>query len=226
MTGERMNTFRILSFLIAVSAQALTAAQEPGAPAGVTEGDFEALRNTSPFVRSLNLSESLILTGIARVQGDLYATLYDRETNESHVVSQSANPQGWRMVGVAGDEKDLEKVTAQISVAGGEVFSVRFDERQLRPKDGKLPFRPGGAGSSPSEERSLPTNYKEGFSGDGYRGPPPPEIVQKMEKLSESGRNELMRQAGEIREKYRDKSREERQAIFVRMLDQAVKDRR
>lgn len=222
-----MNAFRFLVLFIAGSAQTFVVAEETTTPARVTERDFEAIRSTSPFVRSLNLSESLILTGIARVQGDLYATLYDRETKESHVVSQSANPQGWRMVGVAGDETNLEKVTAQISVAGGEVFSVRFDERQLRPVDGKLPFRPAGAGGSGSTgERPMPTNYKEGFSGDGYRGPPPPEILQKMEKLSESARNELIRGASEIREKYRDKSREERQAIFVRMLDQAVKDRR
>lgn len=224
-----MNVFWTLVLLIAVSAEAQVVAQGPGAPApaGVTERDFEALRSTSPFRRTLNLSESLILTGIARVQGDLYATLYDLETKESHVVSQSANPQGWRMVGVAGDQTDLEKVTAQISVAGGEVFSVRFDERQLRPVDGRPPFRPGGAGGGGSTgERPMPRDYKEGFSGDGYRGPPPPEILQKMEKLSESARNELIRGASEIREKYRDKSREERQAIFVRMLDQAVKDRR
>lgn len=203
----------------------------PFSPEGTTpatEEDFSPLKTSSPFLRSLDLSESLILTGIARIKGDVFATLLDRETKETHVVSQSANPLGWRMVGIAGNQADLGSVTAQISVAGGEVFSVRFDENQLKPGESRPGGGPGGgpaSGSGPGSD-SPARNYREGIRGDGFRGPPPPEIVDKLSKLSEGDRETMIRRIIEMREQHRDVGDEERRVMINRMLDRALQERR
>lgn len=196
----------------------------PEGTAPATDEDFSALKTSSPFLRSLDLSESLILTGIARIKGDVFATLLDRETRETHVVSPSANTLGWRMVGIAGNQSDLGTVTAQISVAGGEVFSVRFDENQLKPGESRPGGGPGG-GSGPGSN-SPAGNYREGIRGDGFRGPPPPEIVDKLSKLSEGDRETMIRRIIEMREQNRDVGDDERRVMINRMLDRALQERR
>ena len=52
-------------------------------PVPVTGDDFAELREHSPFLRTLNISRSLILTGVARIEEDTIATLYDFETRQS-----------------------------------------------------------------------------------------------------------------------------------------------
>lgn len=206
-----------------------TPALHRSVPAAVTEKDFTALKTGSPFLRSLDLSQSLILTGFARIEGDLYATLLDRETKETHVVSKAANPQGWRMVAVAGNQNDLETVTAQIAMASGEVFAVRFDEQQLKPGEAKPGGGQGGPGGPPQrgpDGRPVYANFREGISGDGFRGPPPPEMVAKLEKLDEKTRERLIQGIREYRDKNPDVSSEDRQRLFTRMVDEALRQRR
>jgi hypothetical protein len=203
--------------------QPLRAAEEP---APVLAGDFTALTANSPFLRSLDLSQSLILTGIARIEGDLYATLFDRESRQTHIVSKSANVIGWRMVEVSGNSSDLETVTARIAVSSGEVFTVRFDENQLKPGEGKPGGGPGPAPGQPASD-SPANNYREGIRGDGFRGPPPPEIVEKMSRLTEGQREKMILRIQELREKNPEISSEERRTIFNRMLDRELEtDRR
>ncbi|MCB1241516.1 MAG: hypothetical protein R3F31_04780 [Verrucomicrobiales bacterium] len=198
----------------------------PGAPHPLNKDSFGALLSHSPFLRSLNLSDSLLLTGIARIGGEIYVTLLDRETKESYTVSGSANAQGWRLVGITGDEADLKSVTAEIAIAGGGICSVRFDERQLKPGEGKPA---GGSGRGPGATTGAPTSprdYREGISGDGFRGPPPPELVKKLSQLGEDQRQELIRKIGEIRDKNRELSSADRQVMFVRMVDRALQEKR
>lgn len=195
-------------------------------PLPTAAADFTALQTNSPFRRSLNLSDSLILTGIAVIEGDLFATLLDRESKETHMVSRSANPQGWRMVGVAGNRDELESVTAQIALAGGEVFSVRFDEQQLKPGEAKPGGGSGGSSGSSNDSNSERRDYREGISGDGHRGPPPPELVAKLSKLNEETRNKLVDKIREIRDKQPDLSSEDRQVIFQKMVDRALQEKR
>jgi hypothetical protein len=229
---------RVLSLALVVAAASPFGArgQETGTPsfhravpAAVTEQDFSALKTSSPFLRSLDLSQSLILTGFARIEGDLYATLLDRETKETHVVSKAANPQGWRMVAVAGDQNDLETVTAQIAMASGEVFAVRFDEQQWKPGEAKPGGGQGGPASPPQrgpDGRPVYANFREGISGDGFRGPPPPEMVAKLEKLDDQTRERLIQGIREYRDKNPNVSSEEKQKLFSRMVDEELRRRR
>lgn len=204
-------------------------AQEPAAfvePAPVGGEDFAPLVQTSPFLRSLDLSQSLQLTGVARINGELVATLRDRESKKTHLVSRDANDKGWRMVKVEGEQGQLETVTAEIAMAGGETFALRFDETQLRPTEAPIPggkgsTNPGGPGGQPPRY----ANFREGISGDGFRGPPPPELVKKLEQLNDSTRDRIIQQISEIRERGNVGS-EERQKIFTRMVDEALQQRR
>ena len=194
-------------------------------PTPVSADDFTALTANSPFLRSLDLSQSLILTGIARIEGELYATLFDRESRQTHIVSKSANVLGWRMVEVTGNSSDLETVTARIAVSSGEVFTVRFDENQLKPGEGK----PGGGPGAPPGQvaaDSPANNYREGIRGDGFRGPPPPEIVEKLSRMTAPQREHMILRIQELREKNREISSEERRTTINRMLDRELESGR
>lgn len=195
-----------------------------GAPQSVSENNFQALKSHSPFHRSLNLSQSLILTGIARMEGKLYATLFDVESSETHVVSKSTNSNGWRMIEVKGDEADLESLTVQILVTEGEVVSVRYEKEQLQAKREKSePASRGYSGRYRSVSEAA-ANYRQGISGDGFRGPPPPEMVAKLSKLSSKQREALILKFGELRQ--RGVSSEERRELFVREVDKTLGGKR
>lgn len=81
--------------------------KEDGAiPQTLDVGAFDAILGSSPFTRSLGVSDSIILTGIANIEGQVFATLLDTETLDSQVVSKSANHQGWQLLGVTGNPTD------------------------------------------------------------------------------------------------------------------------
>ena len=62
-------------------------------------------------------------------------------------------------------------------------------------------------------------NYRRGLSADGYPRLPPPDLMQKLSKMSESQRGKIIY---EMRG-YRDKgvSGEARQKIFRRLVEKA-----
>lgn len=191
-------------------------------PAPLTAQHFAALKSHSPFLRSLDLSKTLVLTGVARLDGELVATLFNRENKTTQVVSQSANAQGWRLVGVEGDQQRLESMTAQIAVSGGEVISVRFDPGQVR-----LALKNNGP-RIPADQADYiaqqARNYRQGISGDGHRGPPPPELVKKLSQLSEKQRGVVIYQIREMRNK--GVSSEDRQKAIAQMADRALQQGR
>ncbi len=185
---------------------------DPGLPEPVSTAHFQVLMENSPFTRSLNLSDLLILTGIATMDGKQVATLMNKETKETYVVSEVPNPQGWKMVEVAGNE-DIEKVAAKIAIAGGEVVTVRYTEFSAKPGEA----RPAsGGGGEISEGR------REGDRRGGYRGPPP-EVREKMEKLPEEKRQKLFEYMAKLRTEKPDMSFEERISLFREKLDQMSK---
>jgi hypothetical protein len=155
-------------------ADAMPPPQDDGAiPPAVKEEDFEALLTNSPFTRSLGVSDSIILTGIAQFENDVFATLLDTKTMESHVVSKTANFQGWQLVGVGGNAAEMRTWSAKIQVPGGEVVSIRYQQppkKTVLAKSG-AGSSGGSAGNSPplssaqlSEAKNAAVNYKEGFS--------------------------------------------------------------
>lgn len=159
-------------------------------PPMVTDTHFQELFANSPFTRSLNLSDSLILTGIARIGEQTVATLLDKETKASYVISESPNSLGWRLHGVEGNQGDLEQVTVRVAVQGGEVVAVRFSEFQIKPGESRPASGSGsgGGGSAPSARPAeAPPSSRSA------------EIVWRMEKLSESQRRDLFNRMEQMR---------------------------
>tara|TARA_R110000850_G_scaffold55417_9_gene131090 strand:+ start:1467 stop:2207 length:741 start_codon:yes stop_codon:yes gene_type:complete len=197
----------------------------PFLPEQLTEENFAALKTLSPFRRSLALSDSIVLTGMARIESDVFATLFDTETKDSHLVSRATNPEGWQLVGVRGDESDLESLTAKVQVEGGEVVSIRYE---LLPQ--KVTRKSPGSSSGSSsprlssaqykQAREAAINYKGEHPADGFPNLPPPEMVKKLSKLSVQQREGINRQMLELRN--RGLGLDERRNIYINKVDQAV----
>lgn len=201
--------FTILPFLGLLNAQEA----DSFLPQTVADSDYTAMQTQSPFFRTLNLSDSLILTGVAEVDDEQVATLLNKETNETFVVSSELNSQGWKMVELKSDP-DLEKVAAKVSVEGGEVVTIRYAEWNLKPGQ----TRPGGG---PPIEQAKPEEQGRG-KGDGRRGPPQ-EIREKMGQLSEEQRGKLFQKVQEFRAKNPDMSREQMGEFMKKNLEGMLK---
>lgn len=205
-------------------------------PQSVDQAEFEALFTNSPFTRSLGVSDSIILTGVAHIEGDVFATLLNTETMESQVVSKTANLQGWQLVGVGGNAAESRTWTARIQIAGGQVISVRYQKppaRRAKPTSGG--GSPGASGSSGgslpplsssqlAEAKNAAVNYQEGFSSDGYPRKPPPEMVQKLSRLSVSQREDINKQMLGLRNK--GLGLDERRKIYENLVDRSTQSRR
>jgi hypothetical protein len=213
-------------------------ADDDGAiPNSFSTEDFQALMTNSPFTRTLGVSDSVILTGIAHFDGDVFATLLDTKTMESQVVSQTPNFQGWQLVGVAGDPERIQTWTARIQISGGEVVSIRY---QKPPAKIARKSSGGGSGSGRSsvgsssdtpplsksqveEAKNAAVNYREGFSSDGYPQKPPAEMVGKLSRLSVSQREDINKQMLGLRN--RGLGLDERRKIYENLVDRSLQGR-
>lgn len=191
-------------------------AREIGLPEAVAPDHFSLLVTQSPFTRSLNLSDSLILTGIATMDGKKVATLMNKETKETYVVSEEPNAQGWKMVGVAGDEA-LDRVSAKISVEGGEVVTVRYSDWALKPGEAK-PATGGGGEIREGERRGFGRGEGRGEGRPPFGGPSP-EMRSRIEALPEAQRQKLFDHMMKLRMEKPDMSWEERGQEFQKTLE-------
>ncbi len=125
-------------------------AEEGAIPAPVTAADFSQLLEHPPFRRSLSLSESMVLSGVAVLPDGPMVTLWNRSTGESFVVGNNPNAQGWKLLELS-QSSDLRSVTAVISAAGQEL-TIRFDpESHDRPRvDADLQGRKSSGNPSPN----------------------------------------------------------------------------
>lgn len=199
-------------------------------PKEVTGRDFEDVLSNPPFHRSLALSDSIVLTGMAKIDENVFATLIDTETSESRLVSGTRNDSGWQLVAVEGSGSDLESLTAKVQVEGGEVIQIRYEEEAIEAAKKKPGPGEGRTRSTQltdrqkSEARRAAENYREGFSSDGYPDKPPPEVIRKLSRLSVDMRERVNRYMIEQRNK--GLGMEERRAIYNRTLDRALQSRR
>jgi hypothetical protein len=188
-------------------------------PEPLQENEFESLKARSPFLRTLDPSESLILAGIAIIDGNYVATLRERETKKTHILSTTNNEEGWRIVGVEGNPANLASVAAKISVAE-EVFTVRYDQQQLKPPPPNWRTTIKLSKEQQEDVVEQAKNFREGIRGDGHRGPPPPELVKRLERLSQRQREEIIARIHEMRN--RGVESEVRQQAIIRMADRAI----
>ena len=202
-------------------------------PQSVKDGHFEELLTNSPFTRSLGVFDSIILTGVARTENDVLATLLDTKTMESHVVSKAANFQGWQLVGVGGNPAEIRTWSAKIQVTGGQVITVRYQPppkkivRSTTGGGGSSGSSGGSGGNSPplstaqmDEAKNAAVNYKEGFNADGYPRQPPPEMVAKLSRLSVSQREDINKQMFGLRNQ--GLGLDERRKIYENLVDRTT----
>ena len=217
-------------------------------PDQVTEDHFAALKQHSPFQRTLDLSKSLIITGVARIADAPVATLLDLETSKTSVVStDTVSPEGWQLVEVNGNLSDIETLTAKIKMSGGgEIFSIRYEKAPAQTKgpngvmvSNRIGNGTPGGGTGPhggpdprvltpdqlNDARNAARNIKEGFKADGYGDNQviPSEVVSKISRLSIEQRESINVKMYEYRN--RGLGMPERQQIYNRLLDEAVRRR-
>lgn len=166
---------------------------DPDLPVPFDLKEAGSLSTNSPFTRALDLSDSLALTGIAYVEGKPVATIHNRATKESYVVSEDPNAQGWKLVEMNAS-KDLHRAEVKI-VANGETVTVRYGDEQLTPgaKKGSMP----GGGGPP-----------------GSGGPPggDPNRVRTSSYLGDGGRDRYFQLSDGARDKFRELMRQRREA--------------
>ena len=218
---------------IVVAAHAAEPDDDGAIPRAINMEEFDSLLTNSPFTRSLGVSDSLILTGVARFEKDVFATLLDTKTFESHVVSRTPNFQGWHLVGVAGSTAEIQTWSAKIQVPGGEVISVRYQKPPPKParskSAGNVVGGPSGGNSPPltstqlNEAKTAAVNYKEGFSSDGYPQKPPPEMVAKLSRLSTSQRETINQQMLGLRNQ--GLGLNDRRKIYEGLVDRSLQRR-
>ncbi len=102
----------------------------PPLPTSLPEDTFTSLVESSPFTRLLNLSDTLVLSGIALLGETQVLTIVDTEDGSSITVSEQANERGWHMVDIKNPDS-LESATASISFEGGEIIRVRYNKERL-----------------------------------------------------------------------------------------------
>lgn len=207
-------------------------------PESVTKESFAALQNRSPFQRSIGLSQSLVVTGIFRIEEDVFATLFDVEERESYLVGEEANSEGWKLVSVNGDPSDLETFTARIKVAESEVVSIRYEKLPAKAfrksSSSSRTGKGGGGGVGPhggpdprvltrdqmADAKKGALNYREGFHADGYPDKPPPATVAKLSRLTTQQREAINVKMYEYRN--RGLGLPERAKIYEKMIDRSL----
>lgn len=128
-------------FVVLLGFAAAAHAQDNAVPAPVTPAQYADLIERPPFRRHLSLSESLVLSGVARLSGRTMVTVWNRASGESFMVTGTPNPQGWRLVSLA-EGADLKNVSATIA-SGSQEITLRFDPDRLIPPKLDNTSRPG-----------------------------------------------------------------------------------
>lgn len=209
-----MKTSVLRLSMLLPSMAALAAEPDPDLPQPFDPNSLAPVVASSPFTRMVNMSDNLVLTGIAYIDGKPVATIFNTETKESHIVGTEPNFQGWTLQ-EARPAPDITRSQARISI-GGEVVSVRYSALTAKDMKGEK------KGERPEGERGGPPG--ERFRGGG-RGPSE-EDRKRYESLSEKGREKL-REAFRSKfsdEKFRNAPEEERRNIMRKEVERIEKE--
>lgn len=201
----------LLALLAAPAARAADKA-DPDLPQPLDPKLATPLLESSPFTRSLNLSDSLVLTGIAYIQGKPVATILDKASKSTYVVSGEPNAQGWKLA-ETNASGTLSRTQAKIMI-GNEIVTVRYAQEQISPEDMKKSVRTysgdrGGDRPPDAPRRDYPR--------------PSDEDRQRFMALSAEAKGKFMEAMHESREKMQNATPEERQAYARKMFEKIEK---
>ena len=152
------------------------------APEPLTEEDFRAVIEHSPFTRTVRLTDSLILTGIAHLGRTPVVALLDAEDGSSISISDSPNARGWRLVDLRGEE-DLESAMVSMAFPTGEVIRIRHDKDRIKLTTQRMGFqRRAQAQRAAAMQRLRDRAANGGANSHGV----PPERVNLLQKIDRS----------------------------------------
>jgi DNA gyrase/topoisomerase IV subunit B len=174
-------------------------------PHPVNVAAAEPLIQISPFTRALNLSDSLVLTGIAYIEGKPVATILNKSTKESYVVSDEPNAQGWKLAETSASNK-LARTQAKL-VVGNETVTIRYSDE---PVEAGGPKRPEGENG----ERPRSSSFSRGSE----------ENKQRYMALSDAAKSKFKDTMHNSREKMMNATPEEREAYVKKMFDKIETD--
>lgn len=214
-----MKTSLIRLLLSLPAALVMAAEPDPDLPQPFDPNVLSPVVTSSPFTRMVNMSDNLVLTGIAYIDGKPVATVFNMETKESHIVGTEPNFQGWTLQ-EAQPAPDITRSQAKISI-GGEVVSVRY--ASLTAKDMKADNKSERSERSERSDRGGPS------SGDRFRGSsrgPSDEDRKRYESLSEKSREKFrdMMRSKFSDEKFRNAPEEERRNIIRKEFERIEKE--
>lgn len=203
------------SWLLSASAQD-DAANTSILPQPFDPATLDSLIENPPFTRTVNPSDSLVLSGLAFIDGKPVATLFDSETKASIVVSETPNMKGWTLSEAAGTG-DIRRAQAKISI-GGEIVSIRYNKDALTPDKLKKEKKSGDPRGGPPPSGGPPPG-SGGYERSGPR--PSQEDIERFRSLSDKARDKLREEFTKNRERLMNATPEER-AAFMRSTFERV----
>ncbi len=97
---------------------------------------FADTLSQSPFTRSVNLENTLQLTGVAYINGHPVATVLNKQTKQSLLVTEQPNELGWRLLAA---EPGTDPSNTQIAMmVGPETVTMHYHGQEMNaPSAGK-----------------------------------------------------------------------------------------
>lgn len=208
--------FRSLVLLpMAVFAVDPEPAADPDLPQPFDPETLASITTSSPFTRMVNMSDNLVLTSISYINGKPVATIFNKETKESFIVSNEPNFQGW-VLNEALPAPDITRSRAVVTI-GGEQVKVSY--AAITAADMK-----GDKKDKSSGDRPPPPGGGDGFRREN-RGPSD-EDRKKYESLSDKAKEKFrdMMRSKFSDEKFRNAPEEERRNIIRKEFERIEKD--
>ena len=203
------------SLPVAPTVAAPTGPIDPDLPQPFDPASLTAIVENSPFTRIVSISDSLVLTGMAYVDGKPVVTIFDKTAKQSLVVSDEPNLKGWKLVSAQPSEK-IDFAQAKIAI-GGETFSIRhttLDKDDMKKDKGERRSEGGTAGPPGGGERF---NRSKG---------PSEEDRKRYESLSDKAREKFRDVLREkfSDEKFRNAPEEERRNMMKSAFEKIEKE--
>jgi len=206
--------FRSLVLLpMAVLAVDPEPSSDPDLPQPFDPESLASVTTSSPFTRMVNMSDNLVLTSISYINGKPVATIFNKETKESFIVSNEPNFQGW-VLNEALPAPDITRSRAVVTI-GGEQVKVSY--AAITAEDMKGGKKDKGSGDRPSP------------GGDSFRREgrgPSDEDRKKYESLSDKAKEKFrdMMRSKFSDEKFRNAPEEERRNLIRKEFERIEKE--
>lgn len=194
---------------------------DPDLPEPLDTQGAQSILQSSPFTRTLDLSDTLMLTGIAYVQGKPVATILNKLTKQNYLVSEEPNAQGWRLTDA---NPSLEPKRTQVKLmVGAEVVTIHYADAQLAPTTSLSKYGPSHI---PTKEEAIghDENGKEYIKGSIYLSDADRDRYHKS--LSREAHDKFRQVIRDSRDKMTSMSAEERTTFAKKIFDDVTAEDR